>query len=145
MKRICPKPIPWNKAFDSLSRHATSRTCTPPAPPIPLILAGWVYSNDQDKMLQWADTVAWAYANGCGQIVDKIPDKDFYYVENPSTYSIGPLGGPMYRPWDSEPKPCPASDAIIRSLEVLLSNWSEIVGEELGRVTRPLAFSGSKC
>jgi hypothetical protein len=144
MKRVCPKPIPWNRAFESLTRHATAYVCTPPLPPIPLILAGWAHSNDQDKMSRWADTVAWAHANGCGQIVDKIPDQDFYYVENPSANSIAPLGGPMYRPWDSEPKPRPLSDAIKHCLEILLSDWFEVAGDELGRVTRPLAFSGRK-
>jgi hypothetical protein len=49
-------------------------------------------------MIQWPDTVAWAYDNGCSQIVDQIPDDDFYYVRNPTTYALGPLGGPMYRP-----------------------------------------------
>src|SRR5258708_39025405 len=144
MKRVCPNPIPWNEAFKNLVGHATSHICTPPAPPTPLILAGWAYSNDRDKMLRWAETVAWAYANGCGQIVDEIPDRDFYFVESPSTYSSGPLGGPMYRPWDSEPKACPSSEAINRYLEILLPNWSAIVGEELGKATRPLTFSGKK-
>jgi hypothetical protein len=95
-------------------------------------------------MAQWADTVAWAYANGCNQIVDRIPSEEFYYVGNPTTYVVGRLGGPMYRPWDSEPKPTPSSDTINRHFEVLSSNWTEIVGADLGKVTRPLFFSGKK-
>jgi hypothetical protein len=144
MKRVCPNPGSWNQVFERLARHAKSRACTPPLPPTPLILAGWIYSNDRDKTQRWTETVAWAYANDCGQLVDKIPDQEFYFVENPSTYSIGPLGGPMYRPWDSEPKPAPSSNVINRSLKVLLSNWSEIVGKELGSTTRPLALTGRK-
>jgi hypothetical protein len=95
-------------------------------------------------MVQWTNTVAWAHTNGCNQIVDQISDEDFYYVSNPTTYVVGPLGGPLYRPWDFHPKPTPSSDMINRHFEILSSNWAEIVGADLGKVTRPLYFSGKK-
>jgi hypothetical protein len=142
MIRVCPKAWLWNKAYERLLTHASSHVCTPAAPPVPLILSTWVYSNDQDKMIQWTDTVAWAHANGCNQIVDQIPDEDFYYVSSLTTYVVGPLGGPMYRPWDFESKPTPSSDTINRYFEVLSSNWTQIVGADLGKVTRPIFFSG---
>jgi len=50
----------------------------------------------------------------------------------------------MFRPWDYEPKSRPSSEDIDRLLRVLLSSWSEGVGEELGRGDRPLAFLGAK-
>jgi hypothetical protein len=34
MKRICPNPIPWNRAFERPSRHAKSYVCTPSSPPL---------------------------------------------------------------------------------------------------------------
>jgi hypothetical protein len=144
MKRVCPNPISWAEAFESLAAYARSHACTPPAPPRPLILAGWVGSNDQDKMLRWEDTVTWAYTNGCGQIIEGIAEQDFYFVDNPTTYVVGPMGGPMHRPWAFDPKPRPSSTAINRYLEELSSKWLEIVGKELGLITRPLAFSGRK-
>jgi hypothetical protein len=91
MKRVCPNPIPWAEAFESLAAYARSHACTPPAPPRPLILAGWVGSNDQDKMLRWEDTITWAYTNGCGQIIEGIAEQDFYFVDNPTTYVVGPM------------------------------------------------------
>jgi hypothetical protein len=144
MKRICPNPIPWSSAFERLKLHATSRHCIPPSPPLPLILAGWAYTNDCEKMQRWEETVAWAERNGCTEIVSEIPDSDFYSVDSPTTYSIGPSGGPMYRSWDFDPKPRPSSEEICRCLVALTNGWSEIVGEDLARVTRPLAFSGMK-
>lgn len=144
MKQICPKPIAWNQAFKSLSSYAASHACSPAAPPKPLILAGWAYSNDEDKLLRWTETIIWARSNGCSQIVEDIPAHEFYFVENPSNYSVGPGGGPLYRPWDFESKPRPSTATINRYLEVLTSGWIGIVGEELGRVTRPHAFFGGK-
>lgn len=95
MKRICPNPIPWDRVFKNLVKHAEHHPCRPPSPPKPLILAGWAYSNDDEKMLRWEETVNWAKANGCAEIVNGIPDSDFYFVDHPSTYAIGPLGEPL--------------------------------------------------
>ena len=143
MKRICPNPIPWNHAFERLTKHAKGYPCIPASPPTPLILAGWAYSNDDEKMRRWQETIAWADANGCPEVVTDIPDADFYFVDNPSKY-IGPLGRPMHRPWDFEAKDRPSSEDLDHCLKALKSGWSEIVGEELGRATRPLAFTGKK-
>ena len=144
MKRICPNPMAWNRAFERLVMHAKSRTCILPSPPTPLILAGWAYSNDAEKMRRWEETVAWANANGCPEVVNEVPDADFYVVDNPSTHTVGPLGGPMYRPWDFEAKARPSPEGLDERLKKLVSRWSEIVGEELGRATRPLTFAGKK-
>jgi hypothetical protein len=144
MKRICPNPIPWNQAFERLTRYAKCRPCTPPSPPTPLILAGWAASNDDEKMRRWEETVVWANANGCPDVVNEVPDTDFYFVDSPSTDPVGPLGGPMYQPWDFEAKARPSSEDLDRYLEILVSGWSEIVGEELGHATRPLGFAGRK-
>lgn len=144
MSRICPNPMPWNEAFQRLARYAEHQSCIPPAPPTPLILAGWAYSNDMEKMRRWEETVAWANENGCAEVVRAIPDEDFYFVDDPTTSAVGPLGGPMYRPWDFESKGCPSSEEIAQHLDTLRSHWSEIVGPELANVTRPLKFTGTK-
>jgi hypothetical protein len=144
MKRVCPNPIPWKQAFERLTTHAKCRRCTPASPPTPLILAGWAYTNDEQKMRRWIETLAWANANGCAEMVNEIPDADFYFVDNPSKYAIGPLGGPMYRRWDFDAKDRPSPETLDRYLETLVCGWTEIIREELGRVTRPLAFAGKK-
>lgn len=144
MQRVCPNPIPWTQAYEKLVRHSTHRPCDPPFPPRPLILAGWAYSNDIQKTQRWAETVNWARNNGCEEIVREIPDSDFYFVDNPSTYTVGPHGGPLYRAWDSEAKHRPEAENLDHHLETLTSKWSQIVGDQLGRATRPVAFSGKK-
>jgi hypothetical protein len=144
MKRICPNPITWNEAFKRLNNFAQLHPCTPPVPPKPLILAGWAYSNDIEKMQRWEETVAWAEKNDCSKLVSGIPDQDFYFVEKPTTYRVGPLGGPMYRAWDLEAKSRPSTKLILQSMHVLRPRWLEIVGNEIGSITQPLAFTGEK-
>jgi len=95
--------MPWHEVFERLTSYAQTHLCTPPLPPIPLILSGWVYSNDVEKMERWKETVTWAKNNGCADLIE-IPAGEFYYVDEPSSYTVGPLGGPMYHPWDFEEK-----------------------------------------
>ena len=40
-------------------------------------------------------------------LVAEIPEQDFYFVDIPTCYPVGPMGGPMYRPWDFDAKSCP--------------------------------------
>ncbi len=144
MTRICPNPMPWNEAYKRLTRFAETQCCAPPLPPKPLILAGWAYSNDIEKQFRWEETVEWAANNGCQELVDSIPDDEFYFADEPTTYTVGPMGGPMYRPWDFESKDRPSSEVLKKGMETLLRQWSEIAGEELSKITRPLGFSGNK-
>lgn len=78
--KICPNPQPWNAVYDKLVRYSKTHTCTPAEPPIPLILAGWIYSSDYEKKLRWENTIIWAEHNGCPEILDTIKDEDFYYI-----------------------------------------------------------------
>ena len=144
MIRICPNPGAWHEAFERISAHAQLRSCTPPNPPKPLILAGWAYSNDIEKMQRWEETVAWAEINGCSNLLQTIPDSEFYHVEEPTNYTVGPLGGPMFRSWDYEVKNRPSAEQIEQIMQTLLSHWPEIVGNEIASVTRPLALTGEK-
>ena len=144
MTRICPLPGKWNEVFQSLERYARSNPCIPPSPPTPMILAGWAYSNDVVKKLVWEATVDWAEKNGCSELISCITDEDFYFVDAPSTYQVGPYGGPMYLDWDFSPKKRPTHDDLDKDMEILLSRWSDIVGEEIAKYTRPLRFTGKK-
>lgn len=144
MNRICPNPMQWHEVFERLANYAQSHLCTPNVPPKPLILAGWAYTNDIEKMQRWKETVAWAEKNGCSNLVSSIPAQDFYFVEKPSSYMIGPLGGPMYHTWDSEAKSRPSPEHLARIIDTLLSGWLEIVGSKIGSMTRPMTFTGEK-
>ena len=144
MHRICPNPWPWSQAFQRLTQYAESRPCSPASPPRPLILAGWVYSNDMDKAERWAETVAWAKRNGCADLVADIPETDFYFVCSPTAYAVGPFGGPMYRRWDHERRDRPSRTQLADHLASLMSRWPDVVGQELSKITRPAAFSGRR-
>jgi hypothetical protein len=144
LQRICPNPSRWNNIHKQLIEYAEARSCRPSRPPAPLILAGWAYSNDTDKMRRWKETVDWAFVNGCAGIVEGISDHDFYQLENPTSSSVGPMGGPCYRPWDFEAKVRPTNEELAKHLEYLSSHWAEIAGSALSTVTRPVAFTGKK-
>jgi len=144
MTRICPNPMPWNEAYKRLTRYAKMHDCAPTLPPKPLILAGWAFSNDIEKKNRWEETVEWADRNGCRDLVNGIPDNEFYFVDEPTTYTVGPMGGPMYRPWDFKSKDRLSSEVLEKGMEILTVQWSEIAGEELSKITRPVAFTGNK-
>lgn len=143
LKRICPNPSRWNDVFEQLLEYAEAHA-RPSRPPPPLILAGWAYSNDTEKMRRWRETVEWASANGCAGIVEGISDADFYQVEEPTNYRVGPMGGPCYRPWDFESKVRPTSEELTKYFEYVSAHWAEIAGSRLATITRPLAFTGKK-
>lgn len=143
-QRICPNPSRWNDVHKQLVNYAETHSCGPSGPPAPLILAGWAYSNDTEKMRRWKETVDWASANGCVGIVEGVLDKDFYKVGEPATYSIGPMGGPCYRPWDTEAKVRPTDEELAKHFEYLSSHWVDIAGSNLSTVTRPMVFTGKK-
>ena len=74
----------WHDVYQRLTRYAETNECVPTLPPKPLILAGWVYSNDIEKKDRWEETVRWAIDNGCVELVNIIPDSVFYSVEEPT-------------------------------------------------------------
>jgi hypothetical protein len=93
---ICPNPEAWSKIYKQLQAFALSQPCVLPAPPVPLVLAGWAYSNDLEKRDRWSQTVSWATLNGCPELT-MVPGVDLYSTGAPTSYQIGPLGGPMNR------------------------------------------------
>lgn len=48
-------------------------------PPIPLILAGWNFSNDYEKKSRWKETVNWANGHDCADLISGLKDNEFYY------------------------------------------------------------------
>jgi len=144
MERICPNPETWNKVYKLLSHHAELYTCSPPLPPAPLILSGWVFSNDVEKKKRWDETVRWATRNGCADFTI-VPDEHFYRASALTNALIGPMGGPMFLAWDFERKQRPSAENVAKLLGLLSANWAAIVGSELARITKPAHFSGAKC
>ena len=142
--KICPNPQAWNKIYEQLTAYSNINTCIPSSPPIPLILAAWNYSNDIEKKLRWKETITWATENDCKDLVDSIQYDQFYFVDKPTDYMVGPMGGPTYNTWDYEPKKCPSLREIDRNLKILVNKWSEIVGDDLAKITYPIKFTGDK-
>jgi hypothetical protein len=143
MEIVCPNPIPWNDVYAQL-KERSQKTVGTPEPPAPLILGGWAYSNDVQKRQRWHETVAWAETNGCSDVIAQLRDEDYYRVDTLTSYVVGPLGGPMYRAWDLDQKERPTDQNLTRYFEILTTGWPQIAGEELARVTRPIAFRGRK-
>jgi len=144
MKRICPQPRAWVAVHAQL-RHAWERDRgSSDPPPVPLVLGGWTYSNDVEKLARWTETIEWAARNGYAALVADISEADWYAVDELSSYAIGPLGGPCYLPWSFELKTAPSHEACANALQSLNCTWKELVGPELAHRTAPLAFTGKK-
>jgi hypothetical protein len=106
-------------------------------PPVPLILAGWAYSNDVEKRNRWQETLAWVHHHGLGTLLSDSGDDSMHVVSELSDERIGPLGGPVKLDWSFDPKPDVDAANRERAVEALQSNWSKVVGIELGAVTSP--------
>jgi hypothetical protein len=141
--RVCPNPDEWYRVYRELNQFSLVNECYPRTPPSPLILQGWVYSNDITKYKQWLRTKLWAFRNKCFELV-VLEDHAFYKVFEMSTHAIGPLYDPMYLPWDYQSKICPSASLISELIERLRLNWESAAGSFLARVTKPLEFTGAK-
>lgn len=135
-----PLPMPWNRVYKALCRHAEELACD--QPPKPLILAGGIYSNDTEKAERWREFQSWAKAKDCPELV-ALPQSDLFITDEPTTQSIGPMGDPMYLPWSWTAKPCPTKVQLETSLQDLISKWDEI-SPEVSKCTKPLRFTGKK-
>jgi hypothetical protein len=140
---ICPKPDAWAELHRRLQEAARETPRIPP-PPVPLILAGWAYSNDVEKRNRWQEALAWADHHGLGALLNDMEDGTMHVVTEVSDYKIGPLGGPMKLDWNFDPRP--DVDAVVRerAVEILQSNWNKVVGSELGAITSPIRLTGAK-
>lgn len=138
---ICPIPTRWNAIYESLLKACTSQA-TASKPPVPLILNSWWSMNDVEKVERWEETKTWAEENGFSELLTVAPE-EWYSVDEPSTYDIGPLGGPMYLPWRFEPSPIPSPDQVETVFIKLTENWEKIAGE-LSQYTRPSRITGKK-
>jgi hypothetical protein len=139
MIRVCPKPDVWQRLYEQLLGYSETHWCRPRSPPVaPLLNFDW--HGDEHLQKIWEET---ANANGCGELISEIPDTDFFCVE-----VLGPGGGPgpfdYMANWDFTAKKRPTPEELKRCFKSLASRWLEIVGEEIGRVTRPLKFTGAK-
>jgi hypothetical protein len=76
--RICPLPPVWNSIYQNLCKFHAKNCPTAPPPPVPLILAGWAFSNDGEKTTRWLDTQNWATTHGALHLLPELSESDFY-------------------------------------------------------------------
>jgi hypothetical protein len=144
MLAVCPMPMLWMEIHQRLKNAAMNLKPPLDPPPIPLVLAGWNYSNDVQKQERWSETLAWAELHGLARIIGDLPDSAMYWVESPSTYEVGPLGGPMYLQWRFEPARRVTNEEARAAIEKLNEEWETVAGGTLSMITCPLRLSGSK-
>jgi len=82
MIRVCPTPPVWVRIHQALKRHATAKGDIP-EPPMPLILAGWNFSDDSEKAYRWSETIEWIAQYGGPQFINELTDDDFYMIDPP--------------------------------------------------------------
>jgi hypothetical protein len=75
-KKICPTPVFWAPLHQTLIAHA--KTNLLPPPPMPLILAGWNFSSDEEKKARWLETVSWCETHQCVHLLASLKDADWY-------------------------------------------------------------------
>jgi len=141
---VCPKPRIWNEIYQKLYRFWELQNERGFPPPIPLVLSGWAYSNDVEKSTRWKETLSWANTMGCPHLIRKLDEADYYKVESLTDYVVGPLGGPMYLPWDYTSKIRPSAEELEDALAKLIVNWANIIGKNFYSVTEPIGFTGDK-
>lgn len=76
MKIICPQPNVWNRLYERMCTHAQKMGAV--KPPVPLILAGWSYSSDEEKQERWEETCSWSATNACEDLIGNLEDQDWY-------------------------------------------------------------------
>ncbi len=143
MIKVCPNPIPWKKLYQQLCHFAESKPMSTDKPPSPLILSGWNFSNDKEKQERWKAMVRWANQYDCDDLLSRLSDSDFYFTCELTDYQVGPMGGPLRRPWDYEQKKRPRFEDSHEMLSTLKANWEEI-GGSISLFTSPKRFSGNK-
>jgi len=79
---FCPNPRAWHRVRQELDRLRRSAGKSISAPPVPLILNGWVFSSAQQKHDRWAETVVWANGAGLAHIVDSVASDEFVRWEH---------------------------------------------------------------
>lgn len=142
--KICPIASEWAKVHSDLIEYSRAKVCLPPEPPKPLILAGWSYSDDIDKKNRWQETVDWAVGNGCSELALAVPDELFYRTSNPTSYTVGPMGGPMYLPWNFEARSRPSTELLESSMASLKADWPLIFEGKFSVHLEPVRFTGKK-
>ena len=140
MIRVCPNPPIWVEIYQRLDESWRHGGCQGEPPPVPLVLAGWIYSSDHDKQERWEQTIEWAEQHDFADLIPSLREEEYYSTDHLSTF----YPEQHYRPDRYAVRERPSPDAIAEALRLLKRDWHAIAGSELAAVCEPDSFSGSK-
>jgi len=70
-----PQPLAWDRVYRLLLEwHRDRGLAGQDTPPVPLVLAGRVFSSSSQKHERWVETVNWAKRHGCHHLVELAND-----------------------------------------------------------------------
>jgi len=112
---------------------------TIPKPPVPLILSGWIFSNDVDKKLRWEEMKSWAEQYGVSGLMPELKPDDWYSVVKLDDSNPNP-----YRNWNYKERTKPSEKEVLNLFEKIERTWEVIVGKKFAEITWPVRFTGKK-
>jgi hypothetical protein len=137
---VCPNAAVWWKTFERVRDVWIAAGRVGDQPPMPLILAGWIYSSDRDKQERWQALVKWADEHSVSHLIPELSAED-QYCTNFVTTSYPEQN---YRPDRYDEKERPSDGALAQAMSVLKHDWLKIAGEELADVCNPTKITGQK-
>lgn len=80
-ERVCPQPLCWNELWELLPNK--KRVGTGWEPPLPLILAAWHHTSDEEKRQRLHLQLQWAEYHGVLDeaitFLESLPPADWHY------------------------------------------------------------------
>jgi hypothetical protein len=137
---ICPKPPIWYEIHERLLAAWRTGGHEASEPPKPLILNGWVFSSDVDKLERWQSTVQWAEEMSLSHLIPHLAVDDQYCSDHLSTS----YPEQHYRTDRCVCRQRPSEDEISTALNILKRDWQTIAGSDLARLCEPARITGVK-
>jgi hypothetical protein len=130
----------WVEIYKRLDESWRHSGCRGAPPPIPLVLAGWVYSSDRDKQQRWEQTIEWAVQHDFAHVIPSLSDEEYYSTEHLSTS----YPEQHYRADRYTVRERPSPELLSGALRLLKRDWCAIAGSELAAVCAPHSITGNK-
>jgi hypothetical protein len=84
LDRVCPQPMRWMELWEMLPDRQRSGIGGGWEPPTPLVLSGWWYSINSEKMVRFRQHIEWAESHGCLAQVDAfirgLSKEEWHYI-----------------------------------------------------------------
>jgi hypothetical protein len=136
---ICPVPGFWAFiASELISFWKVNLKEAGPQPPY-IILSGWNYSDDVDRMETWMNCIKWAEERNCTHLIPQIPENSWYQQETLSRFkSFEDFG--IYNKFHKPSKKLTKEERV-HHFNILRSKWVTNFGTDYF----PKRLTGKKC